>query len=104
MVYGTEFRVVFSSAEGFGTEFREYLFRGTVGIPSEITICSVNSVFRGNIILSKIPNPRCGGGERKVGEGGVLGVHSSEEGRSDVGELITQGRREKEENERGDTD
>jgi hypothetical protein len=57
LVYGTEFRVVFSSAEGFGTEFREFLFRGTVGIPSKITICSVNSFFRGIIFLSEIPNP-----------------------------------------------
>ncbi len=55
---GTEFRVVFSSAEGFGTEFRGFLFRGTAGIPSEITICSVYSVFRGIIFLSEIPNPR----------------------------------------------
>ena len=54
---GTEFRVVFSSAEGFGTEFRDFLFRGTAGIPSEITICSVCSVFRGIIFLSEIPNP-----------------------------------------------
>jgi hypothetical protein len=37
LIHGTEFRVVFSSAEGFGTEFREFLFRGTAGIPSEIT-------------------------------------------------------------------
>ncbi len=57
--HGTEFRVVFSSAEGFGTEFREFLFRGTVGILSEITICFVNSVFRGIIFLSEIPNPKC---------------------------------------------
>jgi hypothetical protein len=56
MVYGTEFRVVFSSVEGFGTEFREFLYRGTVGIPSEMSICSVNSVFRGIIFLSEIPN------------------------------------------------
>jgi hypothetical protein len=56
-VHGTEFRVVFSSAEGFGTEFRDFLFRGTTGIPSEIAICSVYSVFRGIIFLSKIPNP-----------------------------------------------
>jgi hypothetical protein len=55
---GTEFRTVFSSAEGFGTEFREFLFRGTAVIPSEITICSVYSVFRGIIFLSEIPNPR----------------------------------------------
>jgi hypothetical protein len=103
--------VVFSSAEWFGTEFREFasifvprngipscflfrwrvrkrilrlwfyfcsternselfslprkcsernsesfLFRGTDGIPSEITICSVYSVFRGIIFLSEIPN------------------------------------------------
>jgi hypothetical protein len=55
--HGTEFRVVFSSAEGFGTEFRVFLFRGTGGIPPEITICSVYSVFRGIIFLSEIPNP-----------------------------------------------
>jgi hypothetical protein len=55
---GKEFRVVFSSAEGFGTEFRGFLFRGTAGIPSEITICSIYSVFRGIIFLSEIPNPR----------------------------------------------
>jgi hypothetical protein len=56
--FGTEeFRVVFSSAEGFGTEFRDFLFRGTTGIPSEITICSVYSAFRGIIFWSEIPNP-----------------------------------------------
>ncbi len=75
---------VCSSAEWFGTKFREFapifaprngilscfLFRGRVRngiprisvprnsrIPSEITICSVNSVFRGIISLSEIPNP-----------------------------------------------
>ncbi len=81
-LHGTELEV-FSSAEGFGTElwefvsiliqrngipsyflfrgteFRDFLFRGTTGIPSEITICSVYSVFRGIIILSEIPNPKC---------------------------------------------
>ncbi len=57
LFHGTEFRDVFSSAEGFGTEFRDFLFRGTAGIPSEITICSVFSVFRGIIFLSEIPNP-----------------------------------------------
>ncbi len=46
-----------SSAEGFGTEFRGFLFRGIAGIPSEITICSVYSVFRGIIFLSENPNP-----------------------------------------------
>ena len=61
LFHGSEFRVAFSSAEGFGTEFREFLFRGTAGIPSEITICSVNSVFRGIIFLSEIPNPMYGG-------------------------------------------
>ncbi len=50
----------FSSAKGLGTEFREILFRGTAGIPSEITICSANSVFRGIIFLSEIPNPSGG--------------------------------------------
>jgi len=59
LVHGTEFRVVFSPAEGFGTEFRDFLFRGIAGIPSEITLCSVYSVFRGIIFLSEIPNPRC---------------------------------------------
>jgi hypothetical protein len=57
--HGTEFRDDFSSAEGFGTGFRDFLFRGTTGIPSEITICSVYSVFRGIIFLSEIPNPTC---------------------------------------------
>ncbi len=55
LVHGTEFRVVFSSTEGFGTEFRKFLFRGTAGIPSEITICSVYSVFRGIIFCRKFP-------------------------------------------------
>jgi hypothetical protein len=27
LFHGTEFRVIFSSAEGFGTEFRDFLFR-----------------------------------------------------------------------------
>ena len=55
LVHGTEFRVFFSSAEEFGTEFRDFLFRGTTGIPSEITICSVYSVFRGIIFCRKFP-------------------------------------------------
>jgi hypothetical protein len=57
LFHGTEFRVVFSSVEGFRTEFRDFMFCGTTGIPSEITICSVYSVFRGIIFLSEIPNP-----------------------------------------------
>ncbi len=61
LFYETEFRVVFSSAEGLGTEFRDFLFRGTTGIPPEITICSVYSVFRGIIFLSEIPNHSCQG-------------------------------------------
>jgi hypothetical protein len=59
LFHGTEFRVVFSSVEGFGTEFRRFLFRGTAGIPSEISICSDYSFFRGIIFLSEIPNPIC---------------------------------------------
>ncbi len=79
LFHGTEFRVVFSSEEGFGTEFQEYasternselfslswkgsernserfLFRGTAGIPSEMNICSVSSVFRGIIFCRKFP-------------------------------------------------
>ncbi len=46
LVHGTEFRVVFSSAEGFGTEFRDFLFCGIAGIPSEIPLCSIYFVFR----------------------------------------------------------
>jgi hypothetical protein len=57
LFHGTEFWVVFSYAEGFGTEFRDFLFRGTTGTPSEITICSVYSVFCGIIFLSEISNP-----------------------------------------------
>ncbi len=40
-----------------GREFRVVLFRRTARIPSEITICSVDSVFRGIIFLSEISNP-----------------------------------------------
>jgi hypothetical protein len=89
---GTEFRVVFSSAEGFGTEFRDFLFRGTTGIPSEITICSVYSVFRGIIFLSEIPNPidsRTGTVEGQVGVGlGMRWIRSElvRLMRSDLGE------------------
>ncbi len=57
LFHGTEFRVIFSSTEGFETEFRDFLFRRTTGIPSEITICYVYSVFRGIFFLSEIPNP-----------------------------------------------
>jgi hypothetical protein len=108
LFHGTELRVVFSSAEWFGSEFREFLFQGTefrvvfstaegsrngvmrvcfyfysternselfslprkgsernsesflfggtAGIRSEITICSVYYFFRG-IFLSEITNP-----------------------------------------------
>jgi hypothetical protein len=82
LFHGTEFRVVFSSAEGFGTElwefasifvpsygipscflsaegfgteFRDFLFSGTTGIPSDITIGSVFSVFRGIIFCRNSP-------------------------------------------------
>jgi hypothetical protein len=70
----TEFRVIFSSAEGFRTEFRDFLFRGTAGIPSEITICSVYSIFRGIIFLSEIPNrtPDRGGRRGPLTEEGFL--------------------------------
>jgi hypothetical protein len=34
-----------------------FLFRGTAEIPSELTICSVYSVFRGIIFLAEIANP-----------------------------------------------
>ncbi len=57
LIHGTEIRVVFSSAEGFGTEFRDFLFHRIAGIPSEITLCYVYSVFRGIVFLSEIPNP-----------------------------------------------
>ncbi len=59
----------FSSAERFRTEFPEFsvprngsernsesfLFRGTAGIPPELTKCSVYSVFRGIIFCRKLP-------------------------------------------------
>jgi hypothetical protein len=34
-----------------------FLFRGTAGIPSELTICSGYSVFRVIIIFAEIANP-----------------------------------------------
>jgi hypothetical protein len=43
----------FLSAEGFEMEFRDFLFRGTTRIPSEITICSVYSIFRRIIFCRK---------------------------------------------------
>jgi hypothetical protein len=45
------------SRNGSERNSESFLFRGTAGIPSELTICSVNSVFRGIIILSEIANP-----------------------------------------------
>ncbi len=45
LLHRMEFLVISSSAEGFGTEFRDFLLRRTTGIPSEITICSFYSVF-----------------------------------------------------------
>jgi hypothetical protein len=56
LFHRTEFRVIFYSGEGFGREFRDFLFRGTTGIPSEITNCSVYSVFHVIIFLLEIPN------------------------------------------------
>jgi hypothetical protein len=35
-----------------------FLFRRTAGIPPELTICSVYSVFRGIIFLPEIANPK----------------------------------------------
>ncbi len=101
LCHGTEFRVVFSSAEEFGREFRDFasifgllngilscfLIRGRVrngiprfcsaaGIPPEITIYFVYSVFRGIIFLSEIPNPTCallmieGGGGTTIWQAG----------------------------------
>ncbi len=49
-----EFRVVFSFAEGFGTEFQDFLSRGTTGIASEKNIFSVYSVFRGITFLLEL--------------------------------------------------
>jgi hypothetical protein len=72
--HGTEFRDVFSSTEGFGTEFRDFLFRGTAGFPSEITICSVYSVFRGIIFLSEIPNPSLNQSQKPALERGGVGM------------------------------
>jgi hypothetical protein len=70
-VFGREFRdfvTIFVRRNGIPSCFlfrkrvqnripRFFLFRGTAGIPSEITICSVYFVFRGIIFLSEIPNP-----------------------------------------------
>jgi hypothetical protein len=41
-----------------GTEFREFQFCGTDGIPSEITNCAVNSVFHGITFFRKFPTLR----------------------------------------------
>ncbi len=79
LFHGTEFRVVFSSAEGFGTKFRELLlffFNGTeflAGFSSaegfgrefqEFSVprnSSVYSIFRGIIFCRKFPTLLCTG-------------------------------------------
>ncbi len=43
--------------KGSERKSKGFLFRGTAGIPSEITIGSVYFVFRGINFLSEIPNP-----------------------------------------------
>jgi hypothetical protein len=42
---------------GSERNLESFLFSGTAGIPSELTICSVYSVFRGIIFLADIANP-----------------------------------------------
>jgi hypothetical protein len=54
---GPEFRVFSLPRKGSERNFEGFLFRGTTGISSEITFCSVYSVFRGISFWSEIPNP-----------------------------------------------
>ncbi len=64
LFHKTEFRVVVRNGIPSCFLFRRrvrngipsFLFLGTAEIPSEITICSVYSVFRGIIFLLEIPN------------------------------------------------
>ncbi len=102
LFHGTEFQVFFSSRKGFRTEFRDYasiffsternselfslpgkglewnserfLFHGTAGIPSKITICSVCSVFCWIIFLSEIPSPNPDTDPDPVPNQGFLGL------------------------------
>jgi hypothetical protein len=60
LFHGTEFRVVFSSVEGSEWNSERFLFRRTVGIPSEINICSVNSIYCGIIFLVGNSQPYIG--------------------------------------------
>ncbi len=53
-----------------------FLFRGTAGIPLEITICFIYSIFRGIIFLSEIANPRHEGGMRKREKNILILQHS----------------------------
>ncbi len=48
-------QVFFSSAEGLEQNSESFLFRGKAGIPSEIPICSVYSVFCIIIFCRKFP-------------------------------------------------
>jgi hypothetical protein len=57
LFHGTEFRVFSLPRKGSERNSERFLFRGTAGIPSEMIICSVYSVFHGIIFLSEIPNP-----------------------------------------------
>jgi hypothetical protein len=45
---------------GSERDSESFVFRGTAGIPPELTICSVYSVFRGKFFLSEIANPSTG--------------------------------------------
>jgi hypothetical protein len=54
------------------------LFRGTAGIPSELTICSVYSVFSGIIFLAELPTLVC-----------VYQVLEAREGREGGGEGVS---------------
>jgi len=55
LFHRTEFIVVFSSVEGFGTDSESFLFNGTAWTPLEIRISSSYSVFRGIIFCLKFP-------------------------------------------------
>ncbi len=66
-----EFRAFYLPRNDSQRYSESFQFRGTAGIPSELTICSVYSVFRGIIFLSEISNPRPRRRDGGIGDGGL---------------------------------
>jgi hypothetical protein len=73
LVHGIGFRAFFSSAERFGTEFREFSFLRNSRNSAGTNQCSVYSVFRRINFLSEIANPNVSPSPSNLGSAIVQG-------------------------------